>query len=194
MNKRIMKLTIVLLAAIVLTVPLIGSTQAFRNSRENPITLERVRVTGEPGYVDFFGDSKNAGSLYIATPLRSTETGRDGLLTFVADGTTIDFSVSQTDSYIIANLETLTGHTMTKWTLTNDDGGFEGTLLLKTTYFGTSGPYGPPPYDIKHPNIGNAISDYKAVLIGYGAYKGQKIVLSGNGPYSGPYEGLLIAK
>jgi len=30
---------------------------------------------------------------------------------------------------------------MTKWTLSDDDGGFKGTLLLKTTYLGTMGPF-----------------------------------------------------
>lgn len=185
MNKKVMKLTMALLGAIMVTVLLIGSVQALGSpwKYKEPITLSRT--VAPPGYVDFFGDSKNAGSLYLATPLRSTIW--TGTLTF-DDDSTIEFD-SQTDSYIVANLETLEGHTMTKWTLSNNDGGFKGTLLLKTTYFGT----GPTGYPVLWPNIATAMSYYSAVLNGYGAYKGQKIVLSGYGPYSGPYEGFLIA-
>ena len=186
MNKKLMKLTIALLVAIIVMVPLMGSAQASKN--KEPITLSR-KIRTSPGYVDFFGDTRNVGKLYLALPLESNVW--DGKLTF-ADETFIEFD-SKTYSYIIANLETLTGQTMTKLTLSNADGGFKGTLLLKTTYVSIVDytPYGHPGFF--SPNPSTATSEYYAVLNGYGAYKGQKIVLLGIGPYSGPYDGFLIA-
>jgi hypothetical protein len=192
MNKKIIGLTMIFLAVIMVATPLVGAAQACIIGRWSKPKVVSVTITSTAPsmgpYPNFFTAWSQKDSYLCASPLSSSVWS--GVL--ATDEGPVSFD-SQTDSYIVANMDTKKGNTLTIWTLENADGKFEGWIFRKTTYtaFVNWKVLGYTTDDYWSPNPQTATCTYYGVLTGEGLYAGQIIVLSGTGPYMGPVEGFL---